>query len=118
MTRVSLQDLTNPTITAAKKVATPVKVRPTFWERPSYVKESEIGSWKGAAMARQYLDKVHISCDPRCHFPSTNVIEEGNILSKYSSKVGLSDFLRHSFTSVAKTCHSDKDAYQRSNTYP
>jgi hypothetical protein len=38
MTRVSLQDLTNPTMIAAKKVATPVKVRPTFWERPSYGK--------------------------------------------------------------------------------
>jgi hypothetical protein len=38
MTRVSLQDLTKPTIIAAKKVATPVKVRPTFWERPSYAK--------------------------------------------------------------------------------
>jgi hypothetical protein len=38
MTRVSLQDLTNPTMTAAKKVAMPVKVRPTFWERPSYAK--------------------------------------------------------------------------------
>lgn len=68
-------------------------------------------------MTGEYLDKIHISCDSRCHFPSTNVVEEGNILPKYSSKVGLSNFLRHSFTSVAETSHSDKDAYQRSNTY-
>jgi len=68
-------------------------------------------------MTGEYLDKIHISCDPRCHFPSTNAVEEGNILPKYGPKVGLANFLRHSFTSVAETSHGDKVAYQRSNTY-
>ena len=80
----------------------------------------EIDSWMALgnpAMIGEYLDKIHIGCDPRCHFPSTNIVEEGNILPKDCSKVGLSNFLRHSFTSVTETSHGDKDAHKRSNTY-